>query len=251
MAAPVHAHSHPHGHGHAHGHDHGHGPGHDPVPGGTIRVEQDILAKNSAFAAGNRAWFRSRSILALNVVSSPGAGKTTLLVRLIRDLADRLSLSVIEGDQATSRDADRIRAAGARAVQINTGAACHLDGHQVGHALEELRPAAGSCVMIENVGNLICPAMFDLGEEKRLLVASVTEGEDKPVKYPHMFRSADAIVLSKVDLLPHVEFDVARFEGHVREVNARARIFRLSATRGDGLGEWYDWLLGLRAGAAP
>lgn len=220
---------------HDHGHDHGR----------TVRLEEAVLARNAGLAAGNRARFRERGILALNVVSSPGAGKTTLLVRAIRELGSRLPISVIEGDQETSRDADRVRAVGARAVQVNTGAACHLDAHMVGHALEDLRPPDRSCVVIENVGNLICPALFDLGEEKRVLVSSVTEGEDKPLKYPHMFRSADAILLNKVDLLPHVDFDVDRFLGHAREVNPTARVFPVSATRGDGMPEWYDWLLSL------
>jgi hydrogenase nickel incorporation protein HypB len=236
------------GHRHAEGHGHheqGHDHGHDHAHGVTVRVEEGLLARNAAFADKNRAWFRERSITALNVVSSPGSGKTTLLARAIRDLRNRLPISVIEGDQATSRDADRIREAGAAAVQINTGTACHLDAHQVGHALGELRPPPRSCVVIENVGNLICPGLFDLGEEQRILVASVTEGEDKPVKYPHMFRSAGVIVLNKIDLLPHVSFDVGRFLGFVREVNPRTRVFSVSATRGDGLSEWYEWLLSL------
>ena len=227
------------------GHAHDHGRAHSHGHGETIRLEQGILAKNDAFAAKNRAWFRERGILALNVVSSPGAGKTTLLVRMIRDLKGRLPISVIEGDQETSRDADRVRTTGASAIQVNTGTACHLDAHQIGHALGELRPAPRSCLVIENVGNLICPALFDLGEEKRILVASVTEGEDKPLKYPHMFRSADAIVVNKMDLLPHVDFSMERFREHAREVNPRAPFFPVSATRGDGLAEWYDWMLSL------
>jgi hydrogenase nickel incorporation protein HypB len=230
-------------------HEHGHDPGHDHAPS-TLPLEERLLARNAAFAADNRAWFRGRGILALNLVSSPGSGKTTLLVRTIRDLARRLPISVIEGDQETSRDAERIRAAGAPSVQINTGTACHLDAHGVGHALGGLAPAAGSCVVIENVGNLICPGLFDLGEEKRVLVASVTEGEDKPLKYPHLFRSADLVLLNKMDLLPHVEFDVDRFDAFVREVNPRAARLRVSATRGDGLEAWYEWILALRAPAS-
>jgi len=152
---------------------------------------------------------------------------------------------VIEGDQETSIDADRVRAAGARAIQLNTGTACHLDAHGVGHALRDFGPAGHSCLIIENVGNLICPGLFDLGEEKRILVSSVTEGEDKPLKYPHMFRSADAILLNKVDLLAHVDFSVDRFRDHVREVNPRAKIFPVSAKSGDGLEAWYGWLLSL------
>jgi hydrogenase nickel incorporation protein HypB len=230
-----------------HTHEHEHSPSHDHSHGTTLRLEEAVLGKNLKYAEKNRAWFRERDILALNVVASPGAGKTTLLCRTIRELGGRLPISVIEGDQATSRDADRVRAAGAPVVQINTGAACHLDAHAVGHALHDLKPRQGSLVVIENVGNLICPALFDLGEEKRVLVASTAEGEDKPVKYPHMFRSADLVLLNKVDLLPHVEFRVERFRGFVEEVQPRARVMELSATRGDGMGEWMDWLLGCSA----
>jgi hydrogenase nickel incorporation protein HypB len=214
---------------------HGHGT--------TLRLEQDVLAKNDRLAGENRARLRARRIAAFNLVSSPGSGKTTLLVRTIRDLGGRLGISVIEGDQETSRDADRVRETGVPVVQVNTGTGCHLDAHLVAHALETLAPPEGSAVVIENVGNLICPALFDLGEEKRVLVASVTEGEEKPLKYPHMFRSADLVLLNKVDLLPHVEFSVDRFAAHVREVNPRASVLRVSATRGDGMGEWTAWLL--------
>jgi hydrogenase nickel incorporation protein HypB len=235
------------------GHDHGHHPSsghdrshdHDHAHGVTVRLEEGILARNDAFAKRNRAWFHDRSILALNLVSSPGSGKTTLLARTIRDLRGRLAISVIEGDQETSRDADRIRDAGAAAVQVNTGTACHLDAHQVEHALGDLRPSDRSCVVIENVGNLICPSLFDLGEERRILVASVTEGEDKPIKYPHMFRSADLILLNKIDLLPHVSFEMDRFADFVRQVNPDAGILPVSASRGDGLPGWYEWLLSL------
>lgn len=226
-----------------HAHEPGRGHGHDHGRGETVRLEEAILGRNAGHAAENRAWFRERGILALNLVSSPGAGKTTLLVRAIRDLAGRLPISVIEGDPETSRDADRVRAAGAPVLQINTGPACHLDAHMVGHALGRLHPPDRSAVVIENVGNLICPALFDLGEGKRVLVASVAEGEDKPVKYPHMFRTADAVVLNKIDLLPHVDFRVDRFLEFAREVNPRAPHFAVSATRGDGLAAWYDWLL--------
>jgi len=174
-------------------------------------------------------------------MSSPGAGKTTLLERTLRERRGR-PVSVIEGDQETERDAERIRAAGARAVQINTGAGCHLDAAMISRALTELTPAARSVLFIENVGNLVCPALFDLGERARVVIASVTEGDDKPLKYPHMFRAADVVVLNKIDLLPYVAFDVARFAAHARRVNPRARIMHTSATRGDGLAEWYAWL---------
>jgi hydrogenase nickel incorporation protein HypB len=245
----VRVHHHEHASGHDHTHEHAHTPAH--AHGDTVRLEEAVLGRNAGLAEKNRAWFRERGILALNVVSSPGAGKTTLLVRTIRKLGDRLPISVIEGDQETSRDADRVRAAGAPVLQINTGTACHLDAHMVGHALETLRPGERSSVIIENVGNLICPALFDLGEEKRVLVSSVTEGEDKPIKYPLMFRSADAILLNKIDLLPHVEFETSRFLDYVSQVNRRARVFSVSATRGDGMREWYEWVLALAGGRSP
>lgn len=211
-----------------------------------VSVEQGVLAKNDAGAARNRARLASRGVLALNLLSSPGAGKTTLLERTIKDLGAELSIAVIEGDQATDNDARRIRAAGCRAVQINTGTGCHLDADMVARGLDELEPIAdGATVLIENVGNLVCPALFDLGEQAKVVVASVAEGEDKPLKYPHMFRAASVIVLNKVDLLPHVDFDVARFVECARRVNATAPILQLSATRGvgtAGLASWYDWL---------
>ncbi len=235
-AVHVHAQEQPHSH-----HDHDGGHTHDH--GTTLRLEQAVLAKNMAYAEKNRSWFKERGILALNVVSSPGAGKTTLLVRTIRDLDGRLPISVIEGDQETSRDADRVRETGAPVLQINTGTACHLDAHLVGHAVQKLQPPPRSSLIIENVGNLICPALFDLGEAKRVLVASVTEGEDKPIKYPHMFRSADLVLLNKTDLLPHLEFDVDRFLGYVADVNPRTRVLTVSAARGEGMADWYDWML--------
>jgi hydrogenase nickel incorporation protein HypB len=210
-----------------------------------VSVEVGVLAKNDRQAAANRARLAERGVLALNLLSSPGAGKTTLLERTIKDLGAELKLAVIEGDQATDNDAQRIRAAGCRAVQINTGTGCHLDADMVARGLDELEPAQGSTVLIENVGNLVCPALFDLGEQAKVVVASVTDGEDKPLKYPHMFRAASVIVLNKVDLLPHVDFDVARFVECARRVNATAPILQLSATRGSGtagLASWYDWL---------
>jgi hydrogenase nickel incorporation protein HypB len=210
--------------------------------GKLVPLERSVLARNDAIARRNRAWFEERSILVLNVLSSPGAGKTTLLERTIRDLGRELAISVLEGDQATDHDARRIRAAGARALQINTGAGCHLDASMVERALEELAPASGSVLFVENVGNLVCPALFDLGESARVVVASVTEGEDKPVKYPHMFRRADVLVLNKVDIAGHVEFDAARFEGFLREVSPGVQAIPVSARTGEGVGEWYEWL---------
>ncbi len=206
-AGGVHHHEHPHahahadheaGHSHMHAHTHEHDQdhedthphSHEDTHSRTIRLEQDILAKNNRLAERNRGWFEGRRILALNLMSSPGAGKTTLLERTIRDLGGELALAVIEGDQETLRDAERIRATGCKAVQINTGTGCHLDAEMLNRALKELDPPAGSVVMIENVGNLVCPALFDLGESARVVIMSVTEGEDKPLKYPHMFRAA-------------------------------------------------------------
>ncbi len=242
-----HAHAHDHGHGHDHPHDHPHDhahDSHDPRPGSVVRLERDILAKNDALAARNRGYFEGRGVFALNLVSGPGAGKTSLLERTIRDFAGTPPLLVVEGDQATDNDAARIRAAGARAVQINTGAVCHLDASMVAHAVRELAPPSGSIVAIENVGNLVCPSMFDLGESARIAVLSVTEGDDKPHKYPHIFRSSDVLVVNKIDLLPHVRFDVAACVARAREVNAKLRVFQVSATRGDGLEELYAWLRG-------
>ena len=190
-----------------------------------------------------------REILALNLVSSPGAGKTTLLERTIRDLKAELPLFVLEGDQATANDGERIRAAGAPAVQINTGTGCHLEADMVARGLMELKPAAGSVVMIENVGNLVCPAMFDLGERAKVVVFSVTEGEDKPLKYPHMFGAAEVMILNKIDLLPHVDFDVEAAVANARAVNPDIIVLRVSARSGEGLDAWYDWLRGERAAA--
>ena len=248
-----HSHDHDHGHDHHHGHAHSHPHAHDLHPASTgdahdadqtvtLRMQQAVLAKNDKLAERNRGWLSARGVLALNLVSSPGAGKTTLLERTIRDLGGRRSIVVIEGDQATSHDADRIRAAGARAVQVNTGTGCHLDAAMIARALPELDPPSGALVAIENVGNLVCPALFDLGEAAKVLVASVTEGDDKPIKYPHMFRASALVLLNKVDLLGHVRFDVDRFTAYVRDVNRKAKVLPLSATSGQGLDAWYAWI---------
>jgi len=181
-------------------------------------------------------------VASLNLMSAPGAGKTSLLERTLRDLGREMSISVIEGDQATSRDAQRIRDAGGRGVQINTGQGCHLDAAMVKQGLAELGPEGRSLLVIENVGNLVCPALFDLGERKKVVIMSVTEGEDKPLKYPHMFRASDVMIVSKIDLLPHVPFDLARGLAFAAEVNPALRVFTLSALTGEGLGAWYAWL---------
>jgi hydrogenase nickel incorporation protein HypB len=237
-------HAHEHGHAHKHGHDHDHSHGHAPrtSAGEVVDLEVRILAKNDAMAEKNRAWFKGREILALNLVSSPGAGKTTLLERTIRDLKDELKLYVVEGDQATANDGERIRAAGAPAVQVNTGAGCHLEADMVARGLQELKPAAGSVVLIENVGNLVCPALFDLGERAKVVILSVTEGDDKPLKYPYMFKAAEMMVLNKMDLLPHVEFDPERALANALKVNPSIASIRLSARTGAGLHAWYGWL---------
>jgi hydrogenase nickel incorporation protein HypB len=219
-------------------HSHEHSPDHRT----TLTLEQNLLSKNDRIAAQNRTGFQDRHILALNLVSSPGAGKTTLLTRTITDLRSHLPINVIEGDQATSNDAQRIQATGCNVVQINTGTGCHLEAAMVGRGLQALDPPAHSVVMIENVGNLICPALFDLGEQAKVVMLSVTEGEDKPIKYPHLFRASSVMILTKIDLLPYVLFEVDRCLAYARQVNPNLRIFQLSALSGVGLQSWYDWL---------
>jgi hydrogenase nickel incorporation protein HypB len=251
------SHDKPHSHSHSHDHDQHHDHGedgevavHSHAPGlaqkRMVQIEQDILAKNNGFAAGNRSFFARHGILALNLVSSPGSGKTTLLVRTIGEMAKASAqtpvMSVIEGDQQTANDAERIRQTGAKAIQINTGKGCHLDAHMVGHALEGLDPPEGSLVFIENVGNLVCPAAFDLGEAHKVVILSVTEGEDKPVKYPDMFHAADLMLLNKIDLLPYLEFDVERSIDYARRINPAIKVLRVSATSGEGMEHWYDWI---------
>jgi hydrogenase nickel incorporation protein HypB len=234
-----HEHQHQHTHDHEHPHDHENENEHEHEHR-RIAVERDLLEKNARLAERNRGFFEGRGVLALNLVSSPGAGKTTLLERTLREAG--LPACVVEGDQATDLDAARVRQTGTRAVQVNTGTGCHLDAAMIARALPELRPERGSVFFIENVGNLVCPALFDLGEHAKVLVASVSEGDDKPLKYPHMFRGATLVLLNKIDLLPHVPFDAARFEQAAREVNPALEIIRVSATRGDGLADWYGWL---------
>lgn len=237
-----HAHDHHHGHAHEHDHEHDHSHDHDHGHSHTVSLEEAILGKNNELAARNRAWFAGREILALNLVSSPGAGKTTLLERTIRDLADRMTFYVVEGDQATANDGERIQSAGAPVVQVNTGTGCHLEADMVEKGLRHLKPEFGSIVMIENVGNLVCPALFDLGEKSKVAILSVTEGEDKPIKYPHMFQASDLMILNKIDLLPHVAFDVERCLDHARQVNPNIQVLQVSATTGEGLEAWYDWI---------
>jgi len=256
-----HGHSHGDGHSHDHGHDHHHGHAHDhhhhgpdihfgegpagvAVPGMSqerlIEIETGILSENDRHAAVNRARLAAMGSYAVNLVSSPGSGKTTLLCATIAAMEG--PVGVIEGDQQTSNDADRIRATGAPAVQINTGKGCHLDGHMVGHALDHLAPEDGTTLFIENVGNLVCPAAFDLGEDAKVAILSVTEGEDKPLKYPDMFTASRLALLNKVDLLPHLQFDVDRCIEYARRVNPAIKVLQVSAFTGEGMSDWYQWL---------
>jgi len=209
----------------------------------TIRVEEDLLAKNNRLAAGNRLLFESSQLLVLNLVSSPGSGKTSILERTLTDLKGRLDFSVLEGDQQTANDADRIAATGVPVKQINTGAGCHLDAHMIGHGVDNFDLAATDVLMIENVGNLVCPASFDLGEDHKVVVLSVTEGEDKPLKYPHMFRAADIMLINKIDLLPYLRFDLEQCKTYARQVNPQIKIMELSCHSGAGMQQWYNWLI--------
>ncbi|MEN8175409.1 MAG: hydrogenase nickel incorporation protein HypB [Pseudomonadota bacterium] len=247
-----------HSHGHGHGasndehHHYGEGPAHAHAPGLSqsrmVEIEQNILAKNDAYAATNRRRLQDQGVLALNLVSSPGSGKTSLLTATIEALGDDTPVAVVEGDQQTANDAERIRATGARALQINTGKGCHLDAHMVGHALDSLAPADNSVLFIENVGNLVCPAAFDLGEAHKVVILSVTEGEDKPIKYPDMFHAADLMILNKIDLLPHLQFDLDRCVEYARRVNPDIEVLLLSATTGEGMRGWTDWITSHRRG---
>ncbi|MDD2724425.1 MAG: hydrogenase nickel incorporation protein HypB [Methylovulum sp.] len=242
--SPDHDHEHP--HNHSHDHDHEHAAAHTHAPGLStkrmVQIEQDILAKNNRYAAENRQYFGERGILALNLVSSPGSGKTTLLTETIARLKEDIAITVIEGDQQTARDAERIRATGVPALQINTGKGCHLDAHRVGHALESLQPKHQSLLFIENVGNLVCPSAFDLGEAHKVVILSVTEGEDKPIKYPDMFHAADLMILNKTDLLPYLDFDSAQCIQYAKQVNPRIKVLSLSAKSGEGMELWLRWL---------
>ena len=241
-------HSHDHVH-HPHSHDHHYGSG---VAGVSvagfdqdhlIQIEQNILSKNDGYAEANRQWLADRHLLALNLVSSPGAGKTTLLTQTLNLFPGGTPLGVVEGDQATANDADRIRETGVPAVQINTGRGCHLDAHMVGHALPDLAMQYGGVVFIENVGNLVCPAAFDLGEAFKVVILSVTEGDDKPLKYPDMFAAANVMILSKMDLLPHVDFDVDKAVERALRINPDLEVLRVSARDGTGIQEWCDWIV--------
>ncbi|MEO7422720.1 MAG: hydrogenase nickel incorporation protein HypB [Ornithinibacter sp.] len=246
----AHLHVHEDGTVHAHGPDHAHphatARARAVAPSAprthTIDLETAVLAKNDELADANRAWMAERNIAAVNLMSSPGAGKTSLLERTIRENGAGRPILVVEGDQETAYDAERIRAVGARAVQINTGSGCHLDATMVRSGLDALQPSAGDLVVMENVGNLVCPALFDLGENRKVVIISVTEGDDKPLKYPHMFAAADLVVVNKIDLLPYVDFDVAECESAARRLNPTLEWMPMSARTGDGVAAWYRWL---------
>ncbi|MBO1328169.1 hydrogenase nickel incorporation protein HypB [Acetobacter suratthaniensis] len=241
--APETAPAHTHGPDH---HDYGTGPARSHAPGLTqarmVEIERNILSKNDAYAHQNREALARNGVLALNLLAGPGAGKTTLLVETLKLLQGSIPAAVIEGDQQTSNDAERIRATGVRAVQINTGKGCHLDAHQVGHALEHLPLPPGGVLFVENVGNLVCPAAFDLGEQLRVTLLSVTEGEDKPLKYPDIFHNADLVILTKTDLVPYLGTDLALLETNIRRVAPKARILHTGARTGAGMDTWLDWL---------
>jgi len=238
-----HHHNHDHTHKDKHTHNHKHEHRHDDTGKRTvISIEQDILSINNRLASFNRALFKDKGIFVLNLVSSPGSGKTSLLERTLRDLSENLRFAVIEGDQQTDNDAQRIASTGVPVRQINTGAGCHLDAHMIMHGTENFDLENLDILMIENVGNLVCPAAFDLGENHKVVVLSVTEGEDKPLKYPQMFRNSTVMLLNKIDLLPHLEFDVEKCKEYARRVNPGIIIFEVSARSGEGMEAWYQWL---------
>jgi len=207
-----------------------------------VEVEQDVLGKNNLLAERNRGYFEAKNVLVLNLVSSPGSGKTSLLERTIKEVGENHSFFIIEGDQQTMNDANRIKEAGAPVVQVNTGEGCHLDADMVNKAVKKLEVKDGAVLMIENVGNLVCPAMFDLGESSRVVIMSVTEGEDKPLKYPYMFRSADLCIINKTDLLPYLDFDLVQAKNYAQQVNPKLAFIELSVKSGEGMDRWYDWL---------
>jgi hydrogenase nickel incorporation protein HypB len=235
----IHGHDHEHSHDDHHHHDHDHYHSHGKT---VVDIEKDVLHQNNLLAARNRGYFDAKKVLALNLVSSPGSGKTTLLEKTLSDLKGQIEFAVVEGDQQTTNDADRIHATGTKVVQINTGKGCHLDAHMILHAVQEMKLLNDSVLFIENVGNLVCPAMFDLGEKERVVIMSVTEGEDKPLKYPDMFYSSTVCVINKTDLLPYVPFNIEKAREYIQRVNPKLKIFEVSCTTGEGLQQWYSWL---------
>lgn len=235
ISKPNHSHDHDHQH---HEHNHNHDHQHKTV----IDLERDILQKNNVEAARNRGFFEAKNIFALNLVSSPGSGKTSILEKTLKDLKSEESFYVIEGDQQTMHDANRIDALDIPVVQVNTGKGCHLESDMIYDAVKQLEPKENSFLMIENVGNLVCPSMFDLGENKRVVIISITEGEDKPIKYPDMFHTADICIINKIDLLPHLNFDLKKLKDYALQVNHHLEFFEVSATTGQGMEQWYEWL---------
>jgi len=234
-------HSHPHHHEHEHSQPHDHSHSHDH--GREIVVETDILSKNNLIAERNRGYFEAKNIFTLNLVSSPGSGKTTILEKTISSLKNQITCAVIEGDQQTMNDANRIDATGAAVVQVNTGTGCHLDSDMINQGVKKLDLENDSILFIENVGNLVCPALFDLGEAHKVVIISVTEGDDKPHKYPTMFSVSDLCIINKTDLLPYVDFDIEKCKEYARQVNPNIEFIELSATKGDGMEKWTNWLL--------
>ncbi|MBN1416711.1 MAG: hydrogenase nickel incorporation protein HypB [Bacteroidales bacterium] len=235
-------HDHTHSHEHEHDHHHDHMHDHQYPEGRIISVETDVLQKNNMLAQRNRGYFEAKSIFVLNLVSSPGSGKTTILERTLKALKGELNVCVIEGDQQTTIDASRISATGFPVVQINTGSGCHLDAEMINRAVKELDPPNNSLLLIENVGNLVCPALFDLGENLRVVIVSVTEGEDKPLKYPQMFMSSHICIINKTDLLPHVDFSVNKLREYISRVNHHLECIELSARTGEGFEAWVEWI---------
>jgi hydrogenase nickel incorporation protein HypB len=227
-------HDHNHEHGHSHEHDHSHAI--------EIKLEQDILNKNNLLAERNRGFFEAKNILSINLVSSPGSGKTSLLEKTIKEMNKKLDFFIVEGDQQTMNDAERIKEAGAPVIQVNTGQGCHLDADMINKAVKALEVKDNSVLFIENVGNLVCPAMFDLGESKRVVVISVTEGEDKPIKYPAMFNTSDVCIINKIDLLPYLDFDLNKLKEYAKQVNHHLEFIEVSVKSGEGMDKWYQWL---------
>jgi hydrogenase nickel incorporation protein HypB len=239
-----HSHNHEVEHHHTHPHDHHHHHHHHEHPHthAHVHLEEDILRQNQLLAERNRGYFMAKKMLVFNMISSPGSGKTSILEKMLQDLGEELKCYVIEGDQQTTHDAERIKATGTEVVQVNTGKGCHLESHTIQEAVSKLDPEEKSLLFIENVGNLVCPAMFDLGEQIRIVIMSVTEGTDKPIKYPDAFYGAQICLINKIDLLPYVDFDVAQAKDYALRVNPKLQFFEVSATKGDGMQEWYQWI---------
>ena len=233
----THEHGDHHHDSHTHSHDHNHDHKHK-----VLEIEQDILQNNQVLAARNRGYFEAKNIFALNMVSSPGSGKTSILERTLADLKDEIPFYVIEGDQQTLNDANRIDALNIPVIQINTGKGCHLESDMIFDAVKNLDVKNDAILMIENVGNLVCPSMFDLGENKRVVIISTTEGEDKPIKYPDMFHTSDICIINKIDLLPYLNIDIDKLKNYALQVNPNLQFFEISATTGEGMDAWYKWL---------